>query len=123
MIWDLELYLKYQFQKGIEPISINRYIYILRSFYSFLEKRKIISENIARLLEPMSTEKKERTSLDREEIKSLVDKIDHQLIKTVVITLANTGLRISELVNLKLSHVDLDHRLINVVNGKGGKNR
>ena len=71
----------------------------------------------------MSTEKKERTSLDREEIKSLVDKIDHQLIKTVVITLANTGLRISELVNLKLSHVDLDHRLINVVNGKGGKNR
>jgi integrase/recombinase XerD len=48
---------------------------------------------------------------------------DKLLTETVVLVLANTGLRVSELCNLKLEDIDLEQRTLYVWNGKGNKNR
>lgn len=122
-LFDLELYLKYQSKRGVQAVSINRNIYILRSFYNYLERQGLVFKNIFKLLEPISYRQKERVGLNKKELDALIDNIDHEIIKVVAITLANTGLRISELVNLKLGDVDLRKGIIYVIKGKGSKDR
>lgn len=59
----------------------------------------------------------------KEEIQKLFDKCDNIKHKVVLSLLYSTGLRVSELLNLKWSNIDRSRMIINVVNGKGGKDR
>jgi integrase/recombinase XerD len=47
----------------------------------------------------------------------------HELNQIILQSVFYTGLRISELISLKLEHVDLDHSRILVLHGKHGKSR
>lgn len=120
---NLESYLFYRKEKGDQPVSRNRAIYIFRSFYDFLIKRDFVNVNISQKLETIKVQKKERIYLSLEEIKELINGVDHQVIKVAITTLAYTGLRVSELCNLTVDNVDLDNELILVIGGKGNKNR
>ncbi|KAF0193883.1 MAG: site-specific recombinase XerD, partial [Bacteroidetes bacterium] len=53
----------------------------------------------------------------------LIPTIDHAIVRYAVITMANTGLRVSELCNLTLDDVDLKNRVLKVRHGKGNKDR
>lgn len=56
------------------------------------------------------------------ELELLFEQIDKKLIKVAVMTLAYTGLRISELTEMKLRDVDLVNKTLKVT-GKGNKQR
>ncbi|MBC3887786.1 tyrosine-type recombinase/integrase [Acetobacterium paludosum] len=120
---DLEEYLEYHQKKGNQALTRNRIIYIIRSFYNYLHNRELVENNISKRLESIPVKEKERIFLVQEEITQLIENIDHKLVRTAVITLANTGLRISELSNLKLTDVDFETRIIKVREGKGNKDR
>ena len=120
---DLEGYLFYRKGEGDQAVSRNRALYIFRSFYTYLDKRDLISRNISRKLEPIKFQQKERIYLTGEELEELIDAIDHPLIKVGITTLSYTGLRVSELCNLTLDDVDLDNKMLKVINGKGNKDR
>lgn len=123
-VTDLESFIKYKKEKGNVLVSINRTISIIKGFFIFLESRNIIKDNPSnRLATYRIINRTEREVLTGEEIEILINEIDNPIVKYAVITLANTGLRISELTGLKLEDVDLDNRIIRVINGKGGKNR
>ena len=119
---DIEMFMA-SLKKHYAPISRSRYLYTLRSFYKFAHKKELVEKNLALSLEPGKLPVKERHYLTEEEIEKLVEAIDHALISLVVVFLANTGLRISECLNLTLEDVDLDAKLIRVKNGKGNKDR
>lgn len=120
---DLEDYLEYHQKKGSHAQTRNRIIYILRSFYSYLYNRELIEKNISMRLETIPVKEKERTFLIPEEVVQLIENIDHDLVRIAAITLANTGLRIGELSNLRLTDVDLETHIIKVREGKGNKDR
>ena len=119
----LEEYLQIKISKGLKATTINRKIYIFRSFYNFLVKKEYLDKNVAVKLEILKTPTKERQYLTKDEYDILLKNIDHSIVKVVAITIFNTGLRISEIVNLTLSDVDLKSGLIKVRNGKGKKDR
>jgi len=119
---DIEMFMA-SLKKHYAPISRSRYLYTLRSFYKFAHKKELVEKNLALSLEPGKLPVKERHYLTEEEIEKLVEAIDHALVSLVVVFLANTGLRISECLNLTLEDVDLDAKLIRVKNGKGNKDR
>ena len=48
---------------------------------------------------------------------------DKLLTEAIVVVLANTGLRVSELCNLKFEDIDLEQKILYVWLGKGNKNR
>lgn len=48
----------------------------------------------------------------------LIDAIDHPLVKVAAITMANTGLRVSELCNLTLDDVDIKAQMIKSPSGQ-----
>ncbi|QGU95845.1 tyrosine-type recombinase/integrase [Clostridium bovifaecis] len=120
---DIEDYLYHLKKKNLQTASRSRNLYTLRSFWNYAYKNKLCKWNLAMAVEPIKIQKKERTYLSTEEVEKLIEEIDHSLIKLVVQTLYYTGLRINECLNLKIDDVDLDNKVIHVIEGKGNKNR
>jgi site-specific recombinase XerD len=120
---DLEDLLRYLKEKDFAPNSRSRYFYTLRSFYKFASKKDIVIKDIAANMETIKLPKKERNYLTEEEVDRVVAEIHNPIIKTIVIFLYNTGLRISECRNLKLDDVDFEKKVIRVIEGKNKKDR
>lgn len=119
----LDDYMVYRKEKGDEAVSRNRTVYILRSFFNFLQLKDYVLTNEGMKLEAVKYCPKERSSLGREEMQALIEAIDHPVIRCAVTTMANTGLRISEICALTLDDVDLEAGMIAVRRAKGNKNR
>lgn len=58
-----------------------------------------------------------------EEVRALIDTIDNVKHRTVVVLLYSTGMRLSEISNLKIEDIDSKAMRIKVVQGKGAKDR
>lgn len=69
------------------------------------------------------TEKKLPQVLSQDEIQRMFDVCENIKHKTILTLLYSCGLRVSELINLKWSHIDRSRKIINVISGKGKKDR
>lgn len=106
--------------------SVAHYITVISSFYSFLVDEKIIDENPCSNIVGPKIPKKLPNYLTEEEIDNLLDirlvtPYDYRN-KAMLELLYASGVRITELINLKVSDVDFDNCFIRVV-GKGKKER
>lgn len=115
------LYLKRD--KSYSPRSLHRKICSLKSFYKFLKKEGMVSLNPAENIESPKIPKSLPKTISVEETFELLAKPNSIRDKTILFLLYGTGLRVSELSNLNLNHLDLDNRIIHVVGGKGNKDR
>lgn len=120
---DIEDFLYHLKKRNLQTASRSRNLYTLRSFWNYAYKNKLCKWNLAMAVEPIKIQKKERTYLSTEEVEELIKAVDHPLIKLVVQTLYYTGLRINECLSLKVEDVDLDSKVIHVIEGKGNKDR
>ena len=106
--------------------SVAHYITVLNSFYSFLVNEKIINENPCSNIASPKLPKKLPNYLTEEEVDkllniTLITPYDYRN-KAMLELLYASGLRISELTNLKLSDIDLHNCFVRVF-GKGKKER
>ena len=120
---DLEDYMYHIKEKGKMDSTRNRVIYIFRSLYKYACKRDFCVKDLPIFLEPIRVKKRERTFLEEEEVEEIFKHIDHPILKAAIQTMFYTGVRVSELINLKLEDIDMDSRLIYVISGKGNKDR
>jgi len=114
-------------QLGFSARSQARISSGLKSFYKYLKLEKIIDENPTELLETPKLPMKIPEVLNIEEIESISSAIDMSKKqghrdKCIIETLYSCGLRVSELVELKISNLYLDKGFIRVF-GKGNKER
>jgi len=116
------------FEKQISPRSINRKITTLKSFYKFLLKEGNVSQNPIRKIITPRTSKRLPVFVEKEKMDILLDDIDfgegfHALRDRLILEMFYaTGMRLSELVNLKESDIDFHHSTIKVL-GKRNKER
>ena len=99
----------------------------IRSFFKFLMIEKIIDENPAQLLETPKLPRKIPEVLSLEEIETMISQIDLSKPegvrnKAILETMYSCGLRVSELLSLKITNLYLDEGFIRVM-GKGNKER
>jgi integrase/recombinase XerC len=112
----------------IKPRSINRKIASLKSFYKFLLRREIITINPTTKLRLLKTEKNLPQFIKESEMDNLLDHLHFEenfsgkRDKLMIELLYNTGIRLSELVNLKISNVNFYDQTIKVL-GKRNKER
>lgn len=124
---DIEAFLAYLHDFDINPRSQARIISGIKAFYFFLELNDLISENPTVLISTPRLDKKLPTVLSVEEIDELIGAIDagksdgHRN-RAMLETLYSCGLRVSELVELKLNQLYFDEGFIKVI-GKGDKER
>jgi integrase/recombinase XerD len=128
-ITDLNLnnYISNLFSTGLKSSSINRKISSIKHFYLFLLKKKVIKNSPADEITTPKQEKYLPTSMSEDEVESLLGspkssiKIERR-DKAMIEILYATGMRISELVNLKLTDIDFNRSVLKVF-GKGSKER
>ena len=127
----------YQLEKnGFKSTSRARFHSTLKQFYAFEVKQKNISENPIEFIDKPSVRRSLPKILTATDIESLLNYIrknpskndskaklkKKKKIKCLIEILYSTGLRVSELINLKIEDIDLNKRTL-VIFGKGGKER
>lgn len=98
----------------------NQYIGALKLFARYILNKKDI--HLSKLERPKS-EKKLPEVVDGEFIKTQLSKIKNLKHKTILTLTFSVGLRVSEIVNLKITDIDSNRMLIHIKNAKGRKDR
>ena len=124
---DLEQFLKWIHELGMTASSQARIISGLRSFYKYCLLEQISEKDPTVLLEAPKLKRLLPDTLSFEEIESIISAIDVSVPeggrnKAIFETMYSCGLRVSEVVNLKISCLYLDVGFIKVI-GKGDKQR
>ena len=119
--------LKEETEYGESKSSISRMLSALRHFYRYLEVHNIIDYNPFKSIRNPKKEKKLPNFLQYEELETIINsiKLDNPLNirnRLIIELLYASGIRVSELVNLKISDIDFNKREIRVL-GKGSKER
>jgi integrase/recombinase XerC len=120
----------YLMRKGLSNNSINRKIASLKSFYKFLENDFINNEKIINPTKHLITPKKVKrlpSFVKEDEMENLLLSLDGTDFislrdKAIITLLYVTGIRRSELINLKLKDINLNDEYIKVL-GKRKKER
>jgi len=124
---DLETFVKWINEMGMLPSSQARVISGMKSFYKYCLLEGISKTDPTVLLEAPKLSRKLPDVLAFEEIEKIISFIDHSKPeggrnKAILETMYSCGLRVSELVNLRISCLYLDVGFIRVI-GKGDKER
>jgi len=94
----------------------------LASFCDYLIERDVITKNIARpLIKKLKIDTKQQSYLTAGEVVKMLSKARNKRTYAIMMVAVNTGIRVSELINLKLEDYKVDK--LEIVNGKGGKSR
>lgn len=120
-------YISTLFDRNYSKSSISRKISTLKSFYKYLYVKEYLSDNRASLINLPKRNRKIPDFLTKDEIEQFFltfndDTLLNTRNKLMVLLLYFTGLRVSELVNLKISQLYLSDKYLKI-KGKGSKER
>ena len=124
---DIREYLKFLYDKKYSNATISRKVSSLKSFFKYLSGENKIQENPMLLISNPKKEKKLPNFLNYEDLEKLLNipdlKIsDGQRDALIMEMLYSTGIRVSELVNIKIKDIDFNDEKI-IILGKGNKER
>ena len=120
-------YLSYLYDKKYEAKTICRHISSLRAFYKYLISNNLVKENPLELISNPKVEKKLPTYLNYEQMEQILSIPDKNtalgLRNSLILELLySTGIRVSEITDIKISDIDLYGNKIKII-GKGNKER
>jgi integrase/recombinase XerC len=120
-------FLNYLYGQNYTKSTTARKLATLRSFYKFLIRRGLVSVNPLSTIRTPKQEKRLPKCLDLEQVQKLLDAPgDGDLLaardKAMLEVLYSSGIRVSELVELEMSDLDLQEGILRV-RGKGRKDR
>jgi site-specific recombinase XerD len=124
---DITPYLGYLHDRGLKKSSLRLKLAAVKSLFKYLFKKELIDRNPAAAVISPKTEKKLPNYLQVKEVDRLLDFFDSTTFegirdKALVDVIYSCGLRISEVLEIKINQIDKQERLIKVI-GKGKKER
>ena len=124
---DIEAYLAWRFVGRAQPRSAARYTSALKRFYRYLLRENLIAFDPTLNLDSPRLPRSLPKTLTETDVEHLLDSADTATPlglrdRAMLETLYATGLRVSELVGLKLTAVNLNDGVLRVT-GKGNKDR
>ncbi len=124
---DIVSFLLYLKDLGLNSSTIARNLAAIKTFWKFLVSEQIVKENVASLVESPRTWKTIPDVLTREEVERLLEapggkKLADLRDKAILEIMYASGLRVSEVADLKRSGVNIDAGFVKCY-GKGGKER
>lgn len=122
---DILLFLEFE-KKIKKDRSISHSLTVIKNFYKYLEIEEIVRENPTNYISLPKLRKKVPSVLNYEEVNSLLDidlntKYDYRN-KAMLELMYSSGIRVSELVNIKILDISLNNAILKVT-GKGNKER
>ena len=115
-------------EKGLTPRSVNRKISTLKTYFKFLIREKVISESpMLKIVAPKS-KKRLPVFIEENQIENLLNEVEFdegfigERDKLIIELFYVTGIRLSELINIKIFDINFSNSLIKVL-GKRNKER
>ena len=107
-------------ERGNSTATIARRIGSVKRYYEFLVEMEILENNPAKKLKAPKIVNKVEPTLTSDDIHAILASTNNARDKAIIATLASTGMRISELINIKMTDIEGDdiHSI-----GKGSKRR
>jgi integrase/recombinase XerD len=124
---DIQDFLKWAGNLGMTPSSQSRMISGIRNFFRYCHSEQVIQNDPTELIDTPKLKRSLPDVLSFPEIEAMIQAIDHskpdgQRNRAIIEVMYSCGLRVSELVNLKIGYLYLDAGFIRVI-GKGDKER
>lgn len=124
---DIHEFLATLHELGIQPRSQARVLAGLRSFFRYLRMEGMLETDPTELVEMPRLPDRLPDVLTVEEIDAMVNAIDYTKAEAlrnhaIIETLYGSGLRVSELIGLQISHINFEERYL-LVEGKGSRQR
>ncbi len=124
---DIRFLLDYYHSINLKSTSIRRKISSIKGFYKYLARMNKVTDNPFSYVNLPKKEKKLPQFLNYNEMMEIFDTIDTSNLlglrnRLIMEMLYATGIRVSELVNIKINDIDINNHSI-VVTGKGDKTR
>lgn len=112
---------------GLSNRSINRKISSLKAFYKFAQRTGSIDRNPLSVHKALKSKPKIQIPFSEAEVEDVLDLVKPSDFKSsrdlcMILTFYATGIRRAELINIKLSDLDLDNKMLKVL-GKRNKER
>jgi len=115
---DIKIYLNYLKDRGLSGNAISHVVSALKFYYEQVLGRKLFYG-----IRYPRREKKLPTVLTRDEIKKIIDALKNRKHKLLIKIVYGSGLRVSEVVKLKISDLDLEQGIIHIKCSKRRKDR
>lgn len=115
---DVKDYLFYLAEKGKSASTLNLAINALKFCYG-----EILKRNFAYEIRRPKKDKKLPVVLSQEEVSGLLSSVSNLKHKVILMLVYSAGLRVSEVVKLKIEDIDFQRKLIHVKGAKGRKDR
>lgn len=109
---DISAFIEYEQDRGLKPLSVIGYLRALYAFIAFLVEQEVLSHQIMkrkiRIQEPDALPK----AIPLEDVQLLLDSVSSVRDRALLMLLLRTGMRIGELLEVKLSDIVLHDRKI-----------
>ncbi len=120
-------FLQFISEFGLSAYSQSRILSGIKAFYSFLEYEEMQDNNPTKLIDAPRLGRKLPDVLNVHEIEAIFEAIDHSTPegtrnRAMLEVLYSSGLRVSELINLRMNNVYFDIGFLRII-GKGNKER
>jgi len=119
---DIHQFLTKSSDRDLSGDVVHRYLWALRSFFDFLCLRGVVDEVAPRLVRSRPARRRLLRALSEANVRRLIDSAKNPRDRAILELFYATGCRLSELVNIRLEHVDFAKGTI-LVRGKGGDRR
>jgi site-specific recombinase XerD len=118
---DIRDYIDCLFNLGKSSSTVNLAINAIKFYYEGTLQRRFFAPKVG--VRRPKAEKKLPVVLSKEEIIMMINSLDNAKHKLIIQILFGSGLRISELIDLKINDIDFFRKIITIRHGKGAKDR
>jgi site-specific recombinase XerD len=120
---EVDQFVEHQHHHGRSWATINRRLNALKHFFDFCLDQQWVLGNPVKPSHFVRRGRPLPKALSREQVQRLFAQIEHPMDRALFLVILRCGLRVSEVAQLKLEHLDWEQQALHVVQGKGRKDR
>ena len=121
--YDIRFFLACEKERGVSNTTLENSRSIISAFFQWMALEEMITKNPMLIIKPIKTTDEIRKPFSDVEIDSLRSACKNLKERAIVEVLLSSGVRVSELCDLKLADIDLNTLTVYVLHGKGDKER
>ena len=118
---DLEAFVEHEQDRGLKPLSVRTYLERVYTFLHFLIEKEVLSPEIVRRRIRLRLPQQLPRAMEPDDVKELLSVIGKRRDRAMVLVLLRTGMRIGELLETRVSDINLKEHTITI--WEGMKNR
>ncbi len=122
-VYDIRLFMAYEKQRGVSNRTLENTRANLSAFFQWMTQEELINKNPCMNISPIKYTDKVRMPFSSVEIDALRLACKNEKERAIIELLLSSGVRVSELTNIKTCDIDFNNLSIHITKGKGAKER